>query len=428
VSTAGRSAGEEQIDAGITRTGPPIVRLAIAPIRSAVPGEKQDALAKVFYDTLWADLDFSGNIELASPSFYPTGIFANPTDIKVEDWTAPGVAAQYVAYGSVTITSGRFSATGRLRDLGKQDVIASNFSGFDEEEESARIAAHNFADRILEQLGFGRGISRTRIAFVSDRSGNKEIYVMDYDGKNQRRITATGTTAITPAWSPVDDRIAYTAWRPRPQVEIVSVTGGRQSFAQASGVTNSIPAWSPDGNSIVYVSRRDGDSEIYLADADGRNARRLTNSRGIDTSPVFNPATGRRLAFVSERSGTPQIYTMNSDGTDVLRVTQEGGDAENPAYSPDGTMIAFAWKKSRTDHFEIFVYEIATQKFVQLTGNAGDNERPAWAPDGKHIVFQSNRSGSLQIYSMTVDGRKLLQLTNSRGVNEGPTWSGYATP
>ena len=424
------SAQRDVIQGGITRSGPPGVRLAIPPIRSTVPGEKEDNLAKVFYDTLWADLDFSGSIELASRSFYPTGIFAVASDIKVEDWTAPGVQAQYVAYGSVSINNGRFSATGRLRNLGaQQDPIQSIFSGFNDEDESARIAAHNFADRILEQLGLGRGIARTQIAFVSDRGGNKEIYVMDYDGKNPHRVTATGTMAITPSWSPVpvDDRIAYTAWRPGPQVEIVSATGGRQPFAQASGVTNSVPSWSPDGKSIVYVSRRDGDNEIYLADADGKNARRLTNSRGIDMSPVFNPATGRRIAFVSERSGTPQIYTMSSDGTDVQRITEEGGDAENPAYSPDGTMIAFAWKKSRNDFFEIFLYEIATQKFYQLTSNAGDNERPAWAPDGKHLVFQSNRSGSLQIYSMTVDGKKLLQLTNSRGINEGPTWSGYTT-
>lgn len=429
LGTGHLSAQRDVIQGFLTRSGPPIVRVAIPPIRSTAPGEKVDHLAKVFYDTLWADLDFSGNIALASPSFYPTGIFAVPSDIKVEDWTAPAIQAQYVAYGSVSISSGRFSATGRLRDLGAQrDPIASNFPGFNDEDEGARVAAHNFADRILEELGFGRGIARTQIAFVSDRSGNKEIWVMDYDGKNPHRVTAAGMMAITPSWSPIDDRIAYTAWRPRPQVEIISATGGRQPFAQVSGVTNAIPSWSPDGKSIVYHSRRDGDTEIYLADADGKNPRRLTNSRGIDTSPVFNPATGRHIAFVSERSGTPQIYTMNSDGTDVQRITDEGGDAENPAYSPDGTMIAFAWKKSRADNFEIFLYEIATQKFYQLTSNAGDNERPAWAPDGKHLVFQSNRSGSLQIYSMTVDGKKLLQLTNSRGINEGPTWSGYATP
>ena len=119
---------------------------------------------------------------------------------------------------------------------------------------------------------------------------------------------------------------------------------------------------------------------------------------------------------------------MSSDGTDVQRITEEGGDAENPAYSPDGRYLAFAWLKPESHGFDIFFYEIATQKFVQLTSEKGNNERPVWAPDGKHIAFESDRSGSKQIYSMTVDGKKLIQLTNSRGINEGPTWSGYATP
>ena len=425
----GVSSPQDRIDTGLTRTGPPIIRLAIPEFRSTTPDEKGAKLARVFNDTLWADLDFSGNIELASRSFYPSGTFVLPGDIKVDDWKAPGIAAQYVAYGNVGISGNRFTATGRLRDLGaQQESIASNFPGFNDEEESARLSAHNFADRILETLGFGRGIARTQIAFVSDRSGAKEIYVMDYDGQNPRRLTAHGTIAIAPKWSPVDDRIAYTAWQPGPRILITSASGDRQSFNQANGVANTVPAWSPDGKSIVFSSRRDGDTEIYVADANGSNLRRLTNSPGIDTSPVFNPATGRRIAFVSQRSGTPQIYTMSSDGTDVQRITDEGGDAQNPAYSPDGSMIAFAWQKPETSGFHIFIYLTTQQKFVQLTGGAGNNERPVWAPDGKHIAFQSNRSGSTQIYSMTLDGKKVIPLTNTRGINEGPTWSGYTTP
>ena len=139
------------------------------------------------------------------------------------------------------------------------------------------------------------------------------------------------------------------------------------------------------------------------------------------------PATGRRIAFVSQRSGTPQIYTMSSDGTDVQRITDEGGDAQNPAFSPDGRMIAFAWQKPETSGFQIYVYDMASQKFVQLTDDKSNNERPVWAPDGKHIAFQSNKTGSTQIYSMTLDGKKTIPLTTT-GANEGPTWSGFLMP
>jgi TolB protein len=425
------TAQQERIDnVGITDKGPKAIRLAVPEFRFATLGEKTDRLAKAFNETLHRDLDFSGNLEIASPSFYPTGIFALPADIKVEDWTKPGIAAQYIAYGSLALNGARFTATGRLRDLGgQQDSISSLFPGHNDEEESARIAAHNFADRILEQLGFGRGIARTQIAFVSNRGGAKEIFVMDYDGTNQHRLTAHGTIAIAPRWSPVDDRIAYTVWRDAGiQIAVTSASGERFTFTQAAGATNNVPSWSPDGKTIVYSSRRDGDFEIYSADADGRNARRLTNSRGIDSSPAFNPATGRRIAFVSNRSGTPQIYTMSFDGTDVQRVTEEGGDAQNPVFSPDGKMIAFAWQKPQSGAFDIFLYDTQSQRFTQLTSNSGMNERPTFAPDGKHIAFESTRSGTRQIWSMTLDGKKVLQLTKSGDINEGPTWSGYATP
>jgi TolB protein len=421
---------QDRIDEiGIRVTGgAAAVRLALPEFRPTTPGERSERLAKVFNDTLRADIDFSGNIELASPSFYPQGTFAAPGDIKVEDWTGPGIKAQYIGYGSLAVTAAGITATGRLRDLGApQDSFGSLFPGTGDEA-AARLVAHNLADRILRELGFGRGIFHTQIAFVSDRSGNKEIYVMDYDGTNQRPITANGGISIAPSWSPVDDRIAYTVWRPGPQIAIASAVGQRHSFTQVTGVTNNIPSWSPDGKFVVYASRRDGNSEIYVADADGRNPRRLTTSPAIDTSPVFNPATGRTIAFTSDRTGTQQIHTMNADGTDIQRITEEGGDAENPAYSPDGRFLAFAWNKPRSGGYDIYIFDTLTRKFTQITSNAGNNENPTWAPDGKHIAFESNRSGTTQIYSMIVSGGRMpLQLTN-RGSNGGPTWSGFATP
>lgn len=422
------SAAQDQITGvGIERRGPSAVRMAIPEFRPAAADERSVRLAKVFNDTLRSDIDFSGNIELASPSFYPQGVFANPPDIKIEDWTQPGVNAQYVAYGSLAVTPNGLTATGRLRDLGALlDSFGSLFPGTGDED-AARLVAHKLADKILTTLGFGRGIFSTQIAFVSSRGGAKEIYVMDYDGSNQRALTANRSISIAPAWSPVDDRIAYTVWRPGPQIAITSAIGARHSFTQ-TGPVNAIPSWSADGKLMVYSSNRDGDHEIYVADADGKNPKRLTRSPDIDTSPVFNPA-GRRIAFVSKRSGTPQIYTMNVDGTDVQRITDEGGDAENPAYSPDGRLLAFAWQKPRSGAFDLYVYDTQAGKILPaLTGDAGNNERPTWAPDGKHLAFQSNRTGTTQIYSMLVNGGRQPQQLTTRGSNEGPTWSGFPTP
>jgi TolB protein len=416
-----------RIEGGIDFVGSKAVKIAVAELQFTAPTAQSANLAKVFNETLWNDLDFSGNLDLASRSMYPLGTFAKASDIKAEDWTRPLIGAQYVVYGALSLSGNSFNALGYLRDLGvEQDSISSNFRGA-YDEEGARNTAHIFADRILEQLGFGKGLGRTSIAFVSNRTGDKEIYVMDYDGNNQRKITAIRNLALFPRWSPVDDRIAFTAFRAgQGQIEILSAGGEKHGFEQPRGFLNNVPAWSPDGNSIVYSSNRDGNLEIYIAKADGSSAKRLTSSPSIDTSPAINPATGAQIAFISKRSGTAELYVMDTDGTNVTRITEEGGEVGNPAYSPDGKMIAFAWQKPKSGGFNIYLYQVGMRNFTQLTNESGNNERPAWAPDGKHIAFESNRSGTTQIYSMTVNGSKVRQLTTLGSINQGPTWSGYA--
>jgi TolB protein len=417
---------QDKIEGGIDFKGSQAVKIAVAELQFTAATAQSATLAKVFNETLWNDLDFSGNLELAARSMYPIGSFSRPSDIKAEDWTKPLIGARYIVYGALSLSGNNFNARGFLRDLGaEQDSISADFRG-PYDAEGARNAAHVFADRILEQLGFGKGIARTSIAFASNRGGEKEIYVMDYDGNNQRKLTAIRNIAIAPRWSPVDDRIAFTAHRGvQFRIEITSSGGGRHDFEQPLGFINNVPAWSPDGKSIVFSSNRAGNFEIYLADADGSDAKRLTNSPAIDTSPAINPATGSQIAFISKRSGTAELYVMDSDGTNVVRITEQGGEVANPAYSPDGKMIAFAWQKPKSGGFDIYLYDVGMRNFTQLTSEKGNNERPAWAPDNKHIAFESNRDGTTQIYSMTVNGSKVRQLTTVGSINQGPTWSGF---
>ena len=424
---------QDEIRGGITLTssGTAAVRIALPEFRapSGAPGETETRLTRVFNETLWNDLEFSGNIELASRSFYPLGNFTLPGEIRAADWTKPGVEAAYIGFGSTALNGRTFSADARLMDLRSpnQDIIISaRYGPTPDSDQNARILAHSFADAILERLGFGKGISRTKIAFVSDRSGHKEIYVMDYDGSNVYALTAVRNIAITPAWAPDGQKVAYSAWRNGPaNIEIISISGQRLPFQQVQGVTNSTPAWAPDGNSLAYSSSGPEGTDIYVAAANGSGRQRLTQARQIDTSPAWNPATGNHIAFVSRRNGTPQIYTMARDGTDVRQLTNEGGETANPAFSPDGRFIAFAWSRPGGGGFDIYLHTIATGRNTQLTQSAGNNEKPVWAPDGKHIAFQSNRSGATQIYSMLADGKKVRQLTQTGGTNEGPSWSGY---
>jgi TolB protein len=196
------------------------------------------------------------------------------------------------------------------------------------------------------------------------------------------------------------------------------------TFERAGGTT-ATPAWSPDGSKIAFATSRDGsDMEIYVADWNGRNMRRLTVNKAVDISPVWNPRTGREIAFTSDRNGSPQVYIMDAEGTNVRRLVEEGGHAAGPAWSPDGQRIAFAWQRGKTSNFDIYIHDLATGMNTQITHDAGDNERPTWAPDGRHIAFESSRTGSRQIFSMILDGTKVRQLTNT-GKNTSPAWSGF---
>jgi TolB protein len=246
---------------------------------------------------------------------------------------------------------------------------------------------------------------------------------MDYDGFNQHPITSDGTICLTPRWSADNTRLAFTSYlRGNPDISIFSLeTYRRIPFPQYKGL-NTTPAWSPDNKKIAFCSSMSGDPEIYVSDPNGFNLQRLTFSPGVDISPVWNPKTGNEIAFVSDRSGTPQTYIMSADGTNLRRLITGGGDASSPSWSPNGLFIAFSWRLTETGLYDVYVVEIATGRIIQLTHDARRNEHPSWSPDGRHLVFESNRSGTKQVWMMLADGTNPKQLTE-QGQNWGPAWS-----
>jgi TolB protein len=185
---------------------------------------------------------------------------------------------------------------------------------------------------------------------------------------------------------------------------------------------NATPDFTPDGKQIVYSSTASGWAQIYIANLDGTNFRRISSSRTIEVEPKVNPKTGNEMVFVSGRSGPQQIYRMNMDGANIERLTPGEGEASNPSWHPDGQAIAYAWTRGyATGNFNIFVMDVATRNYTQLTHGAGRNENPSWAPDGRHLVFMSTRSGSPQIWSMLANGKQLQRLT-TQGSNWTPIW------
>ena len=402
------------------------VRLAVTEFPPTSVDQALVGLTQEFNQVLANDLDNAGIFDVVSKSYFPLKLPREPAEVDFKAWGDPPASAQMLVFGKTEAINANLVITGRLFDMknpSNPSVLAKRYVST-MNEVSTREAAHRFANEIIQALGGGvPGINLTRIAFVSNRNGSPEIWVMDYDGFNQRPITSFRSQSLTARWSPDNTRIAFTSyWKGNPDLYIVSLeTNHLLTFPRYKGL-NTTPAWSPDGKRLAFCSSMSGDPEIYVSEVNGFNLQRLTFSQGVDISPVWNPKTGNEVAFVSDRSGAPQIYIMSSDGTNLRRLITAGGDASAPSWSPNGMFIAFHWRVSDTGTYDVYVVEIATGRIIQLTHDAGRNESPSWSGDGRRLVFQSTRGGTRQVWTMLADGTNPKQLT-SAGQNWNPNWS-----
>ncbi len=295
-------------------------------------------------------------------------------------------------------------------------VVEKSYHGRD-----VRWLAHAVSDALVAGFTGEKGIAQTRIAFVSDRSGKKELYLMDYDGENVRQITHDRSIALAPRWSPDGKLITFVSYRDgAPAIHSwVPVSGRRWKMVVLPGTTMS-PAWSPTGGRLALSSSQTGDFDIYLADAEGKNLRRVTFGQGADLSPSWSP-NGRQIAFNSDRGGSAQIYLMNADGSDQRRLTFEGTYNTTPAFSPKGDWIAYTCRVEGQD--QICLLSPDGGRRVQLTTSPGPNVNPSWAPSGRHVVFESSRGGDAHLYVIGLDGTGEEALTSGTGNDQTPGWS-----
>lgn len=247
----------------------------------------------------------------------------------------------------------------------------------------------------------------SKIAFDSNRDGDRDIYVMDADGSNVQNITdESSRDDWRPAWSPDGNRIAFVSSRNGDAIHVVNADGSGMEQITERG-NNTYPAWSPDGSRIAFQSSRGRrSSDIYLMDPDGSNVVNLTCNRNTEgptcyseQHPSWSP-DGSKIAFDTNRDGNIRSsYIMDADGLNVTKLTGHRG-LTHPVFSPNGRRVAFQY--TRIGRFErnddIVVTNADGSDIVQLTDTTSVEAVPAWSPDGRCIAFSSHYGRRGQIY------------------------------
>lgn len=409
-----------QQDVVITiKEGMPAISIAIPAFTGASATAK--SLAAEIQAVLEADIRYTRIFQPLPSNYYDYIRAFDPAAINFKDWES--IQASILLVGEAAAPADdSITFSWKLYDIKRGQPIQGK--QYQAKRTDLRFVAHKAVDDILRIYG-EKPVFTTKIAFVSDRDGNPEIYMMDYDGAGQTRLTFNSVQDISPAWSPDQKRIAYTSYQGLVAgMYILDVYENRRTPVSTRG-GNFSPSWAPDGKRIAFASSMDGNSEIYAAEIEANPTRvgkikRLTFNQAIDIAPSWSP-TGRQLVFVSDRGGTPQVYTMDAEGGNVTRVSTFAGSNhyDSPAWSPAGDRIVFV---ARVDNiFDLYILNLRSQQMAKVTESNARNESPTWSPDGRHIVFKSNMKGVEQIYAVDYDGANLRPLT-SRGKNTWPDW------
>lgn len=258
-----------------------------------------------------------------------------------------------------------------------------------------------------------------KIAFVSNRDGDDEIYVMEPDGTVVTRLTNSPEWDWFPAWSADGTKIAFASYRDggNPEIYVMNADGSDQTRLTNNSAFDSDPTWSPDGTKIAFTSNRNGDYEVFVMNADGSGATNLTDYPSKnDADPAWSP-DGSKIAFWSIRDGFDAIYVMNADGSGQTNLTPSGGGGHDPDWSPDGTMIVYGGVRmgaSGTGRTAIF-----------------NGQWSAWSPDGTKIAYTGGGGVgpfSLEIYVTNPDGTATTRLTNNDADDKHAAWQPLTPP
>jgi len=381
-----------------------------------------------FRKWLSGSLEFSGVFETIDPKAFlgpdQTSGFGGRSQLACVDWTTVGADA--FVEGEIRVDKTSYVVEYRVWDTARcKRLLRKRYrQGVTLD---PTILAKRVADDIVAAFIGVRGVASTELAYVSDRKGTKEIYVMDADGGRPRAVTANKSINNFPAWSPDGASIVFTSYRHRNQPTLFVTTRGEGAPRRLIPGVKGEPSqyrgvFDPIGRRLAVVMSDGGPSEIYSVRPSARKIRRLTRNEAIDVSPTWSP-NGKQIAFVSDRTGSPQVYVMDADGDGRRRLTFNGSYNTAPAWSPDGKWIAYETRVGA--QFDIWLIDPAGEVNVPLITHPRSDEAPTWSPNSRKLAFSSTRRGRADVYVIDLGGGSARRLTSGEGNNTAPAWGPF---
>lgn len=384
-----------------------------------LPFAGADETARAVREIVRRDLDYADRFELKEP-----GPGTRPAPVNAALWKERG--ADWVLSGEVVPRGGGLTLRlalhdavyGQVRAQQAFDIPGAGDRGF-------RMGVHAASDAVVRWVTGEPGYAASRVAFVLQGRGSKEIYLVDSDGEGLTRVTTDGSIALSPAWSPDGRHLAYTSFRrDAPFVWERDLSTGADRLVSDRAGLNITPAYSPDGRTIAFATTVGSETELASRDRAGGGVQQWTRGgRFASLSPTFSP-DGSRVAFVSDRLGEPQIYVMGRGGGQARILSEylygQKGYSTSPDWSPTGSMVAYHTRVGGVH--QVVVVDADAGGRPRLLTDRGRNEDPSWAPDGRHLVFASpDRDGGGLFVLDTVSGR-VRPLLRGRGYGL-PDWS-----
>ena len=266
------------------------------------------------------------------------------------------------------------------------------------------------------------GVAPPAFVFMSERTGQGDLYVMDISGARMRQLTFAPEPDFAPRWASETELLYFLSERrPDPGFYRMSFERDTAVFVAANPVGRNAPVPSPDGEWIAYAAGRNGNQDIYVSRLDGTGERRITSHESDDGQPAWSP-DGRTLAFTSFRDRNSEIYTIDVWGGTPRNITRNRSNDTNPSWSPDGTQILFDSTRPPGGNPDIFVSDRLGTTVRNLTNHGNVDLIASWSPDGGWITFQSSRDGDWEVYVMRPDGSGQRRLTHSRGFDGDARW------